>query len=111
MTKGMASSSVMSIFNSYSREEKVAEFRRDKKEFEQYVQDKNEEFSKKEKEMTQKILLKMMKVINNLSEEHKVTIIEKKGLLSSGDMHDDYTGLATKTYNSIYKSEETSFFE
>ena len=88
-----------------------AEFRQQKKDFEQYVKDKNNEFGLKEKEMTQKALQKMLKVIAQLSKEHQVTIIEKKTLLSSGDMHSNYTDLATKTYNSIYQVEETSFFE
>jgi outer membrane protein len=70
-----------------------------KKDFERYVQDKNEEFAKKEKLITSKILNKMVKVIRNLGTSKKFTmILEKKGGIYF-DPSIDLTKLATKTYN------------
>ena len=53
------------------KKKKEDKFRKEKVAFERYVQDQNEEFSKSEKEITQKILVKMMKVIKKIGKENK----------------------------------------
>ena len=70
-----------------------------KKEFERHVQDKNEEFAKSEKAITNKILKKMVKIVKDLGESKKFTmILEKKvGLYFNPSV--DLTALATRTYN------------
>ena len=69
-----------------------------KKDFERHVQDKNEEFAKSEKAITDKILKKMIKIVENLGESNKFTmILEKVGLYF--DQSVDLTALATRTYN------------
>jgi outer membrane protein len=68
-----------------------------KKDFERHVQDKNEEFAKKEKVITSKIL---KKIVKNLGESKKFTMILEKKVGIYFDPSVDLTSLATKTYNS-----------
>ena len=70
-----------------------------KKDFERYVQDKNEEFAKKEKVITGKILGKMVKVIKKLGKSKKFTMIFDKKVGLYFDQSVDLTTLATKTYD------------
>ena len=70
-----------------------------KKDFERYVQDKNEEFAKKEKVITGEILGKMVKVIKKLGESKKFTMILDKKVGLYFDQSVDLTILATKTYD------------
>ena len=70
-----------------------------KKDFERYVQDKNEEFAKQEKVITSKILGKMVKVIKKLGESKKFTMILDKKVGLYFDQSVDLTTLATKTYD------------
>jgi len=81
------------------KKKKEDKYRKEKIAFERYLQDQNTEFSKSEKEVTQKILVKMMKVIQKLGKEKKYTmILEEKGVLYR-DRGNDLTTLATKTYD------------
>ena len=67
------------VLNPELKKKKEDDVLKKKREFERYVQDKNEEFAKKEKEITNKILKKMMEVIKKIGEEKKFTmILEKK---------------------------------
>ncbi len=70
-----------------------------KKNFERYVQDKNEEFAKKEKTITNKILKKMVGIIKKLGESKKFTMILEKKVGLYFDQSVDLTTLATKTYD------------
>ena len=80
------------------KKKKEDKFRKEKVAFERYVQDQNEEFGKSEKEMTQKILLKMMKVIRKIGKEKKYTMILEQKVVLYHDRGNDLTSLATKTY-------------
>ena len=71
-----------------------------KKDFERHVQDKNEEFAKKEKVITSKILKKMVKIVKNLGESKKFTMILEKKVGIYFDPSVDLTSMATQTYNS-----------
>jgi outer membrane protein len=81
------------------KKKKEDKFRKEKVAFERYVQDQNEEFGKSEKEMTQKILLKMMKVIRKLGKEKKFTMILEQKVVLYHDKGNDLTSLAIKTYD------------
>ena len=70
-----------------------------KKDFERYVQDKNEEFAKKEKVITGKILKKMVGIIKKLGESKKFTMILEKKVGLYFDQSVDLTTLATQTYD------------
>ena len=70
-----------------------------KKDFERHVQDKNEEFAKKEKAITSKILKKMVKIVKGLGESKKFTMILEKKVGLYFDKSVDLTALATRTYN------------
>ena len=70
-----------------------------KKEFERHVQDKNEEFATKEKAITNKILQKMIKIVKDLGESKKFTMILEKKVGLYFDQSVDLTTLATRTYN------------
>ena len=70
-----------------------------KKDFERHVQDKNEEFAKSEKAVTSIILKKMVKIVKNLGESKKFTMILEKKVGLYFDQSVDLTSLATRTYN------------
>ena len=70
-----------------------------KKDFERYVQDKNEEFAKTEKGITGKILKKMVGIIKKLGESKKFTMILEKKVGLYFDQSVDLTTLATQTYD------------
>ncbi|UCD12021.1 MAG: OmpH family outer membrane protein [Nitrospinaceae bacterium] len=82
---------------------KAEKLNKEKVDFERYVQDKNAEFAKKEKEMTSKILEQMLEVLRKIGKEKKYTmILEQKALLFHDQGH-DVTDLAIKTYDKTYK--------
>ena len=81
------------------KKKKEDKFRKEKVAFERYVQDQNEEFSKSEKEITNKILLKMMKVLKKIGKEKKYTMILEQKVVLYHDQGNDLTSLATKTYD------------
>ena len=85
------------------KKKKEDKFRKEKVAFERYVQDQNAEFSKSEKEITQKILLKMMKVIQKLGKEKKYTMILEEKVVLYHDRGNDLTTLAIKTYDRTNK--------
>ena len=79
------------------------QFRKEKIDFERYVQDKNAEFGKQEKEMTQKILVKMMKIIKKIGEEKKYTMILEQKVVLYHDKGNDLTSIATRAYDRANK--------
>ena len=81
------------------KKKKEDKFRKEKVAFERYVQDQNEEFTKSEKEITQKILLKMMKIIKKIGKDKKYTMILEQKVVLYHDKGNDLTALATKTYD------------
>ena len=81
------------------KKKKEDRYRKEKIAFERYLQDQNTEFSKNEKEITQKILIKMMKVIQKLGKEKKYTMIFEEKVVLYHDRGNDLTALATKTYD------------
>jgi len=81
------------------KKKKEDKFRKEKVAFERYVQDQNAEFSKSEKEITQKILVKMMDVIKKIGKEKKYTMILEQKVVLYHDKGNDLTALATKTYD------------
>jgi len=70
-----------------------------KRDFERYVQDRNEELAKKEKEITSRILRKMADVINKLGKEKNFTMILEKKVGLYFDNSVDLTALAIQAYN------------
>jgi len=81
------------------KKKKEDRYRKEKVAFERYLQDQNTEFSKSEKEVTQKILLKMMKVIQKLGKEKKYTMILEEKAVLYHDRGNDLTTLVTKAYD------------
>ena len=70
-----------------------------KRDFERYVQDKNEDFAKQEKEITSKILQKMVTIIKKLGKSKNFTMILEKKVSLYFDESLDLTSLATRTYD------------
>ena len=70
-----------------------------KREFERYVQDRNEELAKKEKEITNRILKKMADVIKKIGKEKDFTMILEKKVGLYFDNSIDLTALAIQAYN------------
>ena len=67
------------------------------------MQDQNAEFGNNEKEMTQKILQNMMKIIKKIGKEKKYTMILEQKAVIYHDTGNDLTTLATKTYDRSHK--------
>ena len=82
---------------------KEENFRKQKVEFERFVQDKNQEFTRKEKEITEKIIAKMIKVVRKIGAEKKFSLIMDEKTLIYSDSGLDLTDIAVKTYDRIYK--------
>ena len=87
------------VLNPELKKKKEDKYRKEKIAFERYLQDQNTEFSKSEKEVTQKILLKMMKVIQKLGREKKYTMILEEKVVLYHDRGNDLTTLVTKAYD------------
>lgn len=85
------------------KKKKEERFIQEKKDLERYVQDRNEEFARKEQEITNQILEKMMDVIERIGKQKKLTVILEKKAVFYSDESADLTELATKTYNAIHK--------
>ena len=81
------------------KKKKEDRFRKEKIAFERYLKDQNDEFGNNEKEITQKILLKMMKVIKKIGKEKKYTMILEEKVVLYHDRGNDLTALTTKTYD------------
>lgn len=81
------------------KKKKEDQFRKEKIDFERYVQDQNAEFGKKEKEMTQKILIKMMATIKKIGKEKKYTMILEQKAVLYHDKGNDLTDAATQAYD------------
>lgn len=90
------------VLNPSLKKKKEESFLREKKDFERYVQDREEEFARKEKLALDKISKKMLEVLKQLGKQKKLTmVIEKKAVFYS-DSSLELTTLATKTYNKLY---------
>ena len=87
------------VLNPELKKKKEDDVLKKKREFERYVQDKNEDFAKKEKEITNKILKKMVGVVEKIGKEKKFTIILEKKLGLYFDKSIELTTLATLTYD------------
>ena len=85
------------------KKKKEDAFRKEKIEFERYVQDQNAEFGKKEKEMTQKILIKMVDVVKKIGKEKKYTMIVEEKFALYHEKSIDITGMATRAYDKANK--------
>lgn len=85
------------------KKKKEDEFRQAKKDFERYVQDKNEDFGKKEKEITSKIIEKMMKVVQKIGKEKNYSVILEQKIGLYFDKEHDLTDFAISTYDKLSK--------
>ena len=59
--------------------------------------------AKKEKEMTQEILIKMMDVVKKIGKEKKYTMILEQKVVLYHDRGNDLTKMATLTYDRVNK--------
>jgi len=85
------------------KKKKEDNFRKEKVAFERYVEDQNNEFEKKEKEMTRRMLKQMIEIIQKVGKDRKYAmILEKKSVLYH-DKGNDITDIAIKTYDLKYK--------
>ncbi len=91
------------ILKGAEKRRKEEKFLKEKKSFERYVQDKNEEFQRKEKEITDSILRKMLEVLKKIGKERKYTMILEKKAVFYSDTAADLTKIATKAYDRIHK--------
>ena len=90
------------VLNPELKKAKEESFLREKKEFERYVQDREEEFKRSEKKVIDKISKNMLEVLKQLGKRKKLTmVIEKKAVFYS-DSALDLTHLAVKTYDKLH---------
>ena len=87
------------ILNPELKKKQEEDVLKKKRAFERHVQDKNEEFAKKEKEITNKILKKMIEVITTIGKEKRFTMVLEKKVGLYFDKSIDLTNLATATYD------------
>jgi len=87
------------VLNPELKKKKEEEVLKKKREFERYVQDRNEELAKKEKEITSRILRKMGDVIKKIGKEKNFTMILEKKVGLYFDSSVDLTPLAIQAYN------------
>ncbi len=87
------------VLNPELKKKKEAEVLKKKREFERYVQDKNEDLAKKEKEITGRILKKMADVIKKIGKQKNFTMILERKVGLYFDNSVDLTALAIQTYN------------
>ncbi len=78
-------------------------FLQEKKDFERYVQDRNEEFGRKEKAITDSILRKMLDVLKKIGKDRNYTMILEKKAVFYSDTAADLTNIATQAYDRTYK--------
>ena len=90
------------VLNPSLKKKKEESFLREKKDFERYVQDREEEFSRKEKIALDKISKKMLEVLKQLGKQKKLTMVIEKKAVFYNDSSLELTKLATKTYNKLY---------
>ena len=81
------------------KKKKKDDLTKQKREFERYVQDRNEDFAKQEKEITSKILQKMVTIIKNLGKSKNFTMVLEKKVSIYFDESLDLTNLATRAYD------------
>ncbi len=91
------------ILKDAEKRRKEEAFLKEKKAFERYVQDKNEEFQRKEKEITDNILRKMLEILKKIGKERKYTMILEKKAVFYSDTAADLTDVATKAYDRVHK--------
>ena len=87
------------VLNPELKKKKEGEVLKKKREFERYVQDKNEDLAKKEKEITGRILKKMADVIKKIGKQKNFTMILERKVGLYFDNSVDLTALAIQTYN------------
>ena len=90
------------VLNPELKKKKEESFLKEKKSFERYVQDRDEEFNRKEKIALDKISKKMLEVLKQLGKQKKLTMVIEKKRVFYSDSALDLTSLATKTYNRLY---------
>jgi outer membrane protein len=90
------------VLNPALKKKKEESFLREKKDFERYVQDREEEFARREKAALDKISRKMLEVLKQLGKQKKLTMVLEKKTVFYSDSTLDLTTLATKTYNRLY---------
>jgi len=90
------------VLNPTLKKKKEESFLREKKDFERYVQDREEEFARKEKVALDKISKKMLEVLKQLGKQKQLTMVLEKKSAFYTDSTLDLTSLATKTYDKLY---------
>jgi outer membrane protein len=90
------------VLNPTLKKKKEESFLREKKDFERYVQDREEEFARKEKIALDKISKKMLEVLKQLGKQKKLTMVLEKKTVFYSDSTLELTSLAIKTYNKLY---------
>lgn len=84
------------------KKRKEESFLREKKDFERYVQDREEEFARREKVALDQISKKMLEVLKQLGKQKKLTMVLERKAVFYSDSTLDLTNLAIKKYNEQY---------
>lgn len=85
------------------KQEKEERFRKQQKDFERYIQDRKEEFSRKEKQILDEIINKMKKIVQKIGKEKKTGMIMDQSAVLYYASENDLTDLAIRAYDRNYK--------
>lgn len=85
------------------KEKKEEKFRSQRREFERYVKDREEEFTIKEKRISEDIVKKMLKVIRKIGKEKKISLIMDQSTVLYFHPEKDLTDLVIRTYDRTNK--------
>lgn len=81
------------------KRQKEEAFGKNKREFERYVQDRNDEFSKREKELADRLGKKLIKIIQAIGKEKKITMIVEQNTVFYSAVEADLTEQVIKAYD------------
>lgn len=85
------------------KQEKEDRFRKQQKDFERYIQDRKEEFARKEKQMLDEIINKMKRIVRKIGKERKIGLIMDQSTVLYYAAESDLTDLAVRTYDRNHK--------
>ncbi|MFQ5673533.1 MAG: OmpH family outer membrane protein [Nitrospinales bacterium] len=85
------------------KSDREKKFREQKREFERYVKDRNEDFAIREREASQKIIKKMVTIVQKIGKDKKFSFIMDQSTVIYFSKDQDLTDLAIKAYDRTYK--------
>lgn len=96
------------VLDPEQKREKQEKFREEKRDFERYVQDKNDEFGRREKEITAKLIEKMIDIVRKIGKEKKFESVMDVKTAIYASPESDITDIATKFYDKTHPANSST---